>query len=104
MANQGMYRTCARERRTPVMRDVGRLYEPANHLMRYGPQPPKILCKYFSPGGVRALDSMTFRFTPPKDLNDPFEGVAPTVLRAARDSLSFGVSKHGRLGVLSPPQ
>lgn len=44
---------------------------------------PTILYKYLGPRGVRVLTSRSLRFTPPVELNDPFESRLPEVIRLA---------------------
>lgn len=65
---------------------------------------PKLLYKYLGPSGFIALDSLTFRFTKPRDLNDPFEARVPVFLKSSSGGLSYGLTNYGQTEVLAPPQ
>ena len=64
---------------------------------------PRWLYKYLSPGGVKMLSSLTLRFTPPSDVNDPYEMRAPLNRDGQKSSCSapnYQVGSTSRPGVL----
>ena len=70
--------------------------------------PPPILYKYFSTSRISFFESPTLRFSPPADLNDPFEGKPNTKglgspERLMRDMMSLFEREYDELLKQIPP-